>query len=68
MAELMRLTVETYPAPSDLEMLQELIALIDLTQQSYLQAARSISLINNIIMPRAWSIRRPWMRGPAPYC
>src|SRR5690554_1811671 len=40
MAELMRLTVETYPAPSDLEMLQELIALIDLTQQSYLQAAR----------------------------
>ncbi|AWV89289.1 tetratricopeptide repeat protein [Bradymonas sediminis] len=40
MAELMRLTVESYPAPSDLDMLQELIALIDLTQQSYLQAAR----------------------------
>src|SRR5690554_8176082 len=38
MAELMCLTVESYPAPSDLDMLQELIALIDLTQQSYLQA------------------------------
>lgn len=40
MAELMRLTVRSYPAPTDLSMLQELIALVDLTQQSYLQAAR----------------------------
>lgn len=40
MAELMRQTVGQYPVPSDLQMVQEFIALVELTQQSYLQAAR----------------------------
>lgn len=40
MAELMLRTLEQYPAPSDLSMVQEFIALVELTQQSYLQAAR----------------------------
>jgi tetratricopeptide (TPR) repeat protein len=40
MAELMRQTLDQYPAPSDLSMVQEFIALVELTQQNYLQAAR----------------------------
>jgi tetratricopeptide (TPR) repeat protein len=40
MAELMRQTLDKYPAPSDLSMVQEFIALVELTQQNYLQAAR----------------------------
>ncbi len=40
MAELMGHTLEKYPTPSDLNMVQEFVALVELTQQSYLKAAR----------------------------
>ena len=45
MAEILVSSLETYPTPEDLSMLQEYIALIELSQQEYLTAARQGSPI-----------------------
>lgn len=44
MAEVMLATIKTYPTPDDLDLIEEFIALIEVTQQSYLNAARQGSV------------------------
>lgn len=44
MAEVMLGTIKNYPTPEDIDLIEEFIALIEVTQQSYLNAARQGSL------------------------
>ena len=41
MAEVLLATVESYPKPDGMDMIEEYLAIIEVTQQSYLKAARS---------------------------
>ncbi|MEZ4459904.1 MAG: hypothetical protein R3E66_09275 [bacterium] len=44
MAEVMLATIKTYPTPEDIDLIEEFIALVEVTQQSYLNAARQGSV------------------------
>ena len=40
MAEVLKVTLENYPSPESVDLIQEFIAIVEVTQQSYLNAAR----------------------------